>query len=57
MSLRGDQDRVAAAVVITQAVKNLVEEGMFCGIFLGWWDPVFAGGFAKNGCLDVVFWW
>jgi hypothetical protein len=34
----------------------------FCGNFLAWWDPVFAGGFGKNvvverGFLVVKLWW
>jgi len=40
-----------------EEAKILLEEGRFCSNFLGWWDLVFAGGFGKNGWLDVVFWW
>ena len=55
---------MAVAVVIPRRSQSLLEEGMFRSIFLGWWNPVFAGGFGKNGWLDVVFdgevvvdWW
>jgi hypothetical protein len=51
-----DQDKVAA-VVIPEEAKTLLEEGRFCSNFWGWWELVFAGGFGKNGWLEVVFWW
>jgi hypothetical protein len=27
----------------------------FAVIFPGWWTPVFAGGFGKNGLQNMVF--
>jgi hypothetical protein len=53
-----DQDKVAAAAVIPEEAETLPEEGMLLQYFFGrGWTPVFAGGFGKNGWLDVVFWW
>ena len=51
-----DQDKVAAAVVIPEEAETLPEEGMLLQHFFGrGGTPVFAGGFGKNGWLDVVF--
>jgi hypothetical protein len=53
------QDKVAAAVVIpSEEAKIQPEEGVLLRYFFEtWWIPVFAGGFGKNGCQNVVVWW
>jgi hypothetical protein len=52
------QDKMAAAVVIPpEEAKLQPEEGTLSQYFFDtWWIPVFAGGFGKNGCQNVVFW-
>ena len=52
-----DQDKVATVVIPPKKPKPCSKRGRFCNNFWEWWDLVFAGGFGKNGWLDVVFWW
>jgi hypothetical protein len=44
-----DQDKVAAVAIPPKKPKPWSKRGAFEVIFWGWWEPVFAGGFAKTG--------
>ena len=49
------RDKVAAVVIPPKKPKPCSKRGDSTVIFWGWWDLVFAGGFGKNGWMDVVF--